>query len=180
MREQWPIRLACENDISKLEMLIPLSVRALQSPFYSPAQMEAALGPVFGVDRQLISDRTYFVVEYQEKLVGCGGWSRRKAVFGGDRGRKGEDAPLDPACDQPAFARSSFTLNGFVVVLAVPSLLLAKTPFSRRVLKLLFWLPRSLVNPFMQLLDMLLASDMKFSLPMAFRYQSFGCLKIFH
>ena len=48
-------------------------------PHYSPAQIEAALGPVFGVDRQLIRDGTYFVVEHDAQLVGCGGWSRRKA-----------------------------------------------------------------------------------------------------
>ncbi|MEI9895967.1 MAG: hypothetical protein WDN28_19385 [Chthoniobacter sp.] len=73
-----------------LELLIPLSVRGLQATTYSPAQMEAALGPVFGVDRQLIRDGTYFVVEAGGKLVGCGGWSRRRAVFGGDRARVGE------------------------------------------------------------------------------------------
>jgi GNAT superfamily N-acetyltransferase len=88
------------DDISALEALIPLSVRVLQAPFYTSAQMEAALGPVFGVDRQLIRDGTYFVVERCERnIVGCGGWSRRRAVFGGDRERPGEDALLDPAQD---------------------------------------------------------------------------------
>src|SRR5438445_7074030 len=69
--------------------------------------MEAALGPVFGVDRQLISDGTYFVVEHSGHIVGCGGWSRRRAVFGGDRARVGEDAALDPARD-PARIRAFF------------------------------------------------------------------------
>jgi GNAT superfamily N-acetyltransferase len=108
------LRLATEADIPALEALIPLSVRALQTVHYSPEQIEAALGPVFGVDRQLISDGTYFVVEHKGEIVGCGGWSKRKAMYGGDRGRAGEDALLDPATDaariraffvHPAFAR---------------------------------------------------------------------------
>src|SRR5207247_7525195 len=53
----WKPGLAREEDIPALEALIPVSVRALQAPYYSAAQMEAALGPVFGVDRQLIRIR---------------------------------------------------------------------------------------------------------------------------
>ena len=93
------MRLAREADIPALEVLIPLSVRALQAAHYSPAQMEAALGPVFGVDRRLILDGTFFVAELQSRIVGCGGWSRRQAMFGGDRDRPGEDVLLDPKCD---------------------------------------------------------------------------------
>jgi GNAT superfamily N-acetyltransferase len=103
----WPIRLAREDDIPALETLIPLSVRTLQAPYYSPAQMAAAIGPIFGVDRQLIRDGTYFVVEDGAQVVGCGGWSRRKALYGGDRGRSGEDAALDPKVD-PARIRAFF------------------------------------------------------------------------
>ncbi len=95
----WTPRLACENDIPALEELIPLSVRILQAAHYSSAQMEAAIGPVFGVDRQLIRDGTYFVVEHDNKIAGCGGWSRRKTLFGGDRRRTGEDEQLDPKRD---------------------------------------------------------------------------------
>lgn len=87
------------DDVPALENLIPLSVRSLQTAHYSPAQMEAALGPVFGVDRQLIEDGTYFVVEDAGRIVGCGGWSRRKAVFGGDRARIGADEMIDPSRD---------------------------------------------------------------------------------
>lgn len=61
--------------------------------------MEAALGTVFGVDRQLIRDGTYFVVEQDGLIVGCGGWSRRRSLFGGDSGRAIEDALLDPQRD---------------------------------------------------------------------------------
>jgi len=93
---KWPLRLARETDVSALEALIPLSVRALQAPYYSPAQMDAALGPVFGVDRQIIRDGTYFIAERDGVIVGCGGWSRRRSLYGGDGGREREDDLLDP------------------------------------------------------------------------------------
>lgn len=95
----WSLRLASMDDVPALEELIPLSVRSLQAQHYSPVQMEAALGPVFGVDRQLIADGTYFVVTDEGRIVGCGGWSKRKAVFGGDRARAGQDELIDPACE---------------------------------------------------------------------------------
>lgn len=106
-KTNWSLRLACERDIPALEVLIPLSVRSLQAAHYSPAQMEAALGPVFGVDRQLILDGTYFVAEERGQIVGCGGWSRRRAMFGGDRDRAGEDGLLDPK-SEPARIRAFF------------------------------------------------------------------------
>ncbi|HET6406589.1 MAG TPA: GNAT family N-acetyltransferase [Chthoniobacteraceae bacterium] len=105
---EWSIRLATAWDIPALEVLIPLSVRTLQAPYYSKAQMEAALGPVFGVDRQLIRDGTYFVAETASTIVGCGGWSRRDSVYGSDMARpKGEDRPLDPS-REPARIRAFF------------------------------------------------------------------------
>lgn len=95
----WRPRLARETDIPALEALIPLSVRTLQASHYSPAQMETALGPVFALDRQLIRDGTYFVVERDGVIVGCGGWSRRRSLYGGDTGRDQEDGLLDPHRD---------------------------------------------------------------------------------
>ena len=95
----WPLRLARESDVPALEALIPLSVRALQAPYYSQAQMDAALGQVFGVDRQLIRDGTYLVAEKDGEIVGCGGWSQRRSQYGGDSGRAGEDELLDPKRD---------------------------------------------------------------------------------
>jgi len=94
-----PLRLANEADVSALETLIPLSVRLLQSSYYSQAQIDAALGPVFGVDRQLIRDGTYFVAEQDGVIVGCGGWSKRRSLYGGDSGRTREDGLLDPLRD---------------------------------------------------------------------------------
>jgi GNAT superfamily N-acetyltransferase len=95
----WPLRLARESDVPAIEALISLSVYTLQAPFYSKAQMDAALGPVFGVDRQLIRDGSYFVTEQDGAIVGCGGWSRRRSLYGGDTGRAGEDGLLDPRSD---------------------------------------------------------------------------------
>ena len=96
---EWSLRLARESDAPALAALIPLSVRALQAPYYSAAQMEAALGPVFGVDRQLIRDGTYFVAEQNGLLIGCGGWSKRCSLYGGDESRAEADNELDPAKD---------------------------------------------------------------------------------
>src|SRR5678816_1304765 len=72
----WQPRLAREEDVPALAELIRVSSRALQAPYYSAAQIEAALGPIFAVDRQLIRDGTYFVVEQSNTIVGCGGWSK--------------------------------------------------------------------------------------------------------
>ncbi len=108
----WTPRQARMDDVPSLEELIPVSVRSLQAAHYSPAQMEAALGPVFGVDRQLIADGTYFVIENAGRIVGCGGWSRRQAVFGGDRARAGQDELIDPSRD-PARIRAFFVHPDF-------------------------------------------------------------------
>ena len=105
--KQWQPRVAVADDIPALEELIPLSVRKLQAEHYTPAQMKAALGPVFGVDCQLIRDGTYFVVEDAGQIIGCGGWSKRKTLYGGDRDRAGEDAELNPQLD-PARIRAFF------------------------------------------------------------------------
>ncbi|MGE3310720.1 MAG: GNAT family N-acetyltransferase [Limisphaerales bacterium] len=107
MSAAYPIRLAREQDEPELEVLIPASVRGLQSAFYTPAQIEAALGTAFAVDRQLIRDGTYFVVEHAGRIIASGGWSRRRALCGGDHGRSGEDPALDPATE-PARIRAFF------------------------------------------------------------------------
>jgi GNAT superfamily N-acetyltransferase len=104
---QWNPRLARGQDIPAIAALIPLSVRVLQAAHYSEAQMEAALGPVFGVDSRLVRDGTHFVVEHEGRIVGCGGWSRRSSLFGGDAGRSSDDALLDPTRD-PARIRAFF------------------------------------------------------------------------
>lgn len=95
----WAPRLARFNDVPALERLIPQSARALQAGCYTPEQIESALGPVFGVDRQLIEDGTYYVVEAEGRVAGGGGWSRRRAQYGGDRHRAPSDPELNPEYD---------------------------------------------------------------------------------
>lgn len=102
-------RQATAADIPVLRSLIEASVRHLQAEDYSPFQMEAALRTVFGVDSQLIADGTYFVAEALPALstspgmvpviAGCGGWSKRKTLYGGDRWRERQDDLLDPRND---------------------------------------------------------------------------------
>jgi GNAT superfamily N-acetyltransferase len=99
MTSAFTIRLAVEGDIAALDALIEASVRGLQAADYTQAQMDGALGTVLGLDTQLIADRTYFVAEADGRIAGCGGWSRRKTLFGADRGPGREPALQDPAVD---------------------------------------------------------------------------------
>jgi GNAT superfamily N-acetyltransferase len=102
--ETFKIRLATQEDISALRPLIDVSVRVLQREDYSPEQLEAALGTAYGVDTQLIADRTYYIVEALGEsgakiLAACGGWSMRKTLYGSDHGPYRDNAMLDPARD---------------------------------------------------------------------------------
>lgn len=110
------IRKAVAADVPVLQRLIEASVRKLQAEDYTPEQMEGALETVFGVDSQLIADGTYFVAEARavegssEKdrsaagkstesecvIAGCGGWSKRKTLYGSDHWTGREDTLLDP------------------------------------------------------------------------------------
>jgi GNAT superfamily N-acetyltransferase len=94
-----PIRLARLDDAAEIERLVERSVLALQAEDYSAEQMRGAIGTVFGVDRQLIRDGTYFVVEREGRIVGCGGWSRRRTLFGGDAIPGKDDSALVPGKD---------------------------------------------------------------------------------
>ena len=93
------LRVATLNDIPALRELIERSVRELQAGWYTAEQIEAAVRSVFGVDQQLIDDGTYYVAEIGGQLAGCGGWSKRKTLYGGDQYAQREDALLDPARD---------------------------------------------------------------------------------
>jgi GNAT superfamily N-acetyltransferase len=104
---RWTPRLCRLEDSPALEQLIQMSVHRLQAHWYSEAQRNAALGLVFGVDRQLIEDKSFYVVQFGEQLLGCGGWSRRKSLFGGDKARAAPDPELNPATD-PARVRAFF------------------------------------------------------------------------
>jgi len=93
------LRLARPEDVPVLKELIEASVRGLQTQDYTPAQIEGALETVFGVDSQLIADGTYIVAQAPGTIVGCGGWSKRKTLYGSDHWTGREDALLDPQND---------------------------------------------------------------------------------
>lgn len=108
------IRPATLDDASAIEALIVESVHGLQATDYDADQRNGALGTVFGVDRQMIGDGTYFVVEADGRIAACGGWSRRHTPFGGDCSPRKDDSLLNPATDaariraffvHPAYAR---------------------------------------------------------------------------
>jgi GNAT superfamily N-acetyltransferase len=135
MEAAFQLRLATDEDIPALHRLIKASVRGLcagspktepgrwgaEAGHYTPAQIEGALGTVLGLDTQLILDQTYFVAETvnqkakaRKRVAGCGGWSKRRTLFGADRGPGRKPEMLDPNIDaakvraifvHPEFAR---------------------------------------------------------------------------
>ncbi|MGI9044509.1 MAG: GNAT family N-acetyltransferase [Gemmatimonadaceae bacterium] len=107
------LRLAGVRDVPELQDLIGLSVRALSAGIYTPAQIEAALVHVFGVDSQLVADGTYYVIEDAGTLVAAGGWSSRQRLYGGDQARGEPDPTLDPATT-PARIRAFFVHPGWI------------------------------------------------------------------
>jgi GNAT superfamily N-acetyltransferase len=126
------IRQAVSADVPALRTLIDASVRGLQTQDYTPAQIEGALATVYGVDTQLIADGTYFIAEAEAiavasdspgqpasaalLIVGCGGWSKRKTLYGGDQWTGREAALLDPQHDaakiRAFFIHPSWTRRG--------------------------------------------------------------------
>jgi len=84
-------------DVPGLQKLIAQSGRELSAGFYTPAQADAITRHVFGVDTQLIADQTYFVIDQDGEMAACGGWSKRRTLFGGDQAKAGPDPLLDSA-----------------------------------------------------------------------------------
>lgn len=103
----YTIRKACLDDRDAIQELIAASARGLSHTEYSNQQIESAITDVFGVDTSLIADGTYFVAEHDGEVVGCGGWSKRKTLFGGDQFAKRDTAELDPQIE-PAKIRAFF------------------------------------------------------------------------
>ncbi|MEO8089766.1 MAG: GNAT family N-acetyltransferase [Gemmatimonadales bacterium] len=101
------VRTATRADVPAIDELIERSARALSDGYYSTTQVESLLRFVFGTDTQLIDDGTYLVAEWEGRLVGAGGWSRRRTLFGGDQMKEGPDPLLDPEVE-PARIRAFF------------------------------------------------------------------------
>jgi GNAT superfamily N-acetyltransferase len=93
------IRKAVANDVEQITALIDRSVRALSVGYYSDLEIERALACVFGVDSQLIADGTFYVATDEDRIVGCGGWGKRRTLYGGDQFVDRVDDELDPASD---------------------------------------------------------------------------------
>jgi GNAT superfamily N-acetyltransferase len=105
-------RLATEADLPALKALMALAIDTLQKGFLAEAQIVAS-HEVMGLDTQLVADRTYFIVEDEGRLAGCGGWSRRATLYGGDHSTALRDAALlDPARDA-ARVRAMYTHPSF-------------------------------------------------------------------
>jgi GNAT superfamily N-acetyltransferase len=123
--QPYKLRLATSADISALRELMDKSVRVLQRDDYSPEQLEAALGTVYGVDTQLIADGTYYVVEVESAratvIAACGGWSMRKTLYGSDQGPYRDSELLDPKRDaakiRAFFVHPDWTRRGLATLI---------------------------------------------------------------
>jgi len=104
-------RLAVMADITALKPLMDAAIDELLKPYLSAEQV-AASHAVMGLDTQLIADGTYFVIAEDGRLAGCGGWSRRATLFGGDHSVGREARLLDPA-SEPARVRAMYTHPSF-------------------------------------------------------------------
>lgn len=104
---QIQLRLATPEDIPALDQLMRRSVQGLSAGYYTERQIELSLVHVFGIDTQIVADGTYFVAEANGQIAGCGGWSKRRTLYGGDQAKEGEDSLLDPATE-PARIRAFF------------------------------------------------------------------------
>jgi GNAT superfamily N-acetyltransferase len=104
-------RVATLADLPVLERLMEISIRHFIAQYLDTARVEASFD-IMGVDTQLIADETYFVVECGNQIAGCGGWSRRATLFGGDHSNGRDARLLDPATE-PARVRAMYTHPDF-------------------------------------------------------------------
>ena len=100
-------RLARRDDLDRLRALMEAAILELQKPFLDERQI-ASSRAIMGLDTQLIEDGTYFVVESEGELAGCGGWSRRATLYGSDHTPGRDAALLDPSRDA-ARVRAMYT-----------------------------------------------------------------------
>ena len=110
-KEGLTSRLATRDDIAVLEPLMQAAIDELQKGFLDSAQIHSSHA-IMGLDRQLIDDETYFVIESGGLAVGCGGWSRRATLYGGDHSGGRDSGLLDPSRDA-ARVRAMYTRPGF-------------------------------------------------------------------
>ncbi|MEJ1931957.1 GNAT family N-acetyltransferase [Nostoc sp. NIES-2111] len=104
-------RTATEADIPALRDLMASAISELQKSYLTPDQIEASRA-IMGLDSQLVRDGTYFVITDGERIVGCGGWSRRATAYGGDASPGRDAGLLDPGRD-PARVRAMYTHPDF-------------------------------------------------------------------
>lgn len=100
-------RVATTDDLVMLEAVMDAAITDLQQSFLSPDEIESSRA-IMGIDTQLIEDGTYYVVLAGDEVAGCGGWSRRATLYGGDHTPGRDPKLLDPAAD-PARVRAMYT-----------------------------------------------------------------------
>ena len=100
-------KIATLNDVPAIEKLMILSINQLLGPLLNKDQLEASFDSM-GLDDQLIKDETYFMIYSKNIFVGCGGWSNRETLFGGNHTPNRDDQFLDPKKDS-ARIRAMYT-----------------------------------------------------------------------
>ncbi|MER8972014.1 GNAT family N-acetyltransferase [Mesorhizobium sp. M0800] len=110
--EDFRHRIARREDLASMIALMDAAISELQKPFLDDDQIRSSRA-IMGLDTQLVDDGTYFVVEHDGVLAGCGGWSRRTTMYGGDQSPGRNAALLDPATDA-ARIRAMYTHPDFV------------------------------------------------------------------
>jgi GNAT superfamily N-acetyltransferase len=114
-QQQLRYRLASHSDLASLKSLMDAAISENQKPFLSSEQISSSR-TIMGLDSQLIEDGTYFVIEIDGNLAGCGGWSRRATLYGGDSTSGRDAALLDPIKDaariRAMYTHPNFTRRG--------------------------------------------------------------------
>ena len=104
---EFTTRLAVSQDIPALTVLMDAAIAELQRAYLDEAQI-ASSRAIMGIDTQLIDDGTYFVVQSDGEIAGCGGWSRRATLYGGNQTPGRDSNLLDPTIE-PARVRAMYT-----------------------------------------------------------------------